>query len=98
MSVSGRSGWDFRCQMSVRLLHPEIGLTHNPTHTAKEADGTNGADRTENLIFPEQKGPETAEYQQFPGFQSVGKDEVTSSNLVSSSKNPPKSSGFGGFL
>ncbi len=64
-------------------------LTHNLTHTAKKADGTNGADRTENPICPEQKGPEIAGYQQFSGFQSVGKDEVTSSNLVSSSKNNP---------
>ncbi|MDE6589621.1 MAG: hypothetical protein K2K53_04585, partial [Oscillospiraceae bacterium] len=55
------------------------------THTAKKADVTNGADRTGNLIFPEQKGPETAEYQQFPGFQSVGKDEVSGSNPDSSS-------------
>ena len=61
-------------------------LTHNLTHTAKKADRTSGADRMEKLIFPEQKGPETAEHQQFPVFQSVGKDEVTSSNLVSSSK------------
>lgn len=64
-----------------------IALTHNLTHTAKEVDGISGADRMESIIFPEQKGPETAEYQRFPGFQSVGKDEVTSSNLVSSSKN-----------
>ena len=28
----------------------------------------------------------------------IGKDEVPSSNLGSSSKNPPKSKGFGGFL
>ena len=81
--------------MSVRLLPPEIGLTHNLTHMAKKAYGSNGADRTENLIFPEQKGPETAKYQQFPGFQSVGKDEVTSSNLVSSSKISLKLVSFG---
>jgi len=60
-------------------------LTHNLTHTAKEADGVSGADRMENRIFLEQRGPETAEHQQFPGFQSVGKDEVGSSNLPSSS-------------
>ncbi len=42
-------------------------------------------DRTENIIYLEQKGPETAEHQQFPGFQSVGKDEVGSSNPPSSS-------------
>jgi hypothetical protein len=71
--------------MFVHRLPPEAGLTHNLTHTGKEADGDSGADRTESIIFPEQKGPETAGYQRFPVFQSVGKDEVTSSNLVSSS-------------
>jgi len=60
-------------------------LTHNLTHTAKKADGTSGADRMKNYIFPEQKGPETAEYQQFPGSQSVGKDEASGSNPDSSS-------------
>ena len=96
--MSGRSGWDSRCQMSVRLLPPEIGLTHNLTHTAKKADGTNGADRTEKLIFPEQKGPETAEHQQFPGFQSVGKDEVSGSNPDSSSTKASLIFGKGWFL
>ena len=93
--MSGRFAWDSRCQMFVRRLPLEIGLTHNLTHTAKEADGNNGVDRTENFIFPEQKGPETADHQRFPGFQSVGKDEVTSSNLVSSSKISLKLVGFG---
>ena len=46
------------------------------TYTAKKADGTNGADRTENLIFPEQKDPETTERQQFPGLQSEKPVEV----------------------
>jgi len=91
---SGRFAWDSRCQIFVRLLTLEIGLTHNLTHTAKKADGTSGADRTKNLIFSEQKGPETAECQQVPGFQSVGKDEVGSSNLVSSSKISLKLVGF----
>lgn len=45
-----------------------IALTHNLTHTAKEADGISGVDRTENIVFSEQKDPETAEYQRFPGF------------------------------
>ena len=83
--------------MFVHRLLPEAGLTHNLTHTGKEADGDSGADRMENIIFPEQKGPETAGYQRFPDLLSLGKDEVTSSNLVSSSKNPLKSCGFGGF-
>ena len=82
--MSGRTGWDSRCQMSARLLLPER-LTHNLTHTAKEADGISGVDRAENTIFPEQKGPETVGYQQFPGLQSVGKDEVSGSNPDSSS-------------
>ena len=43
-------------------------LTHNLTHTGKVAGGDSGADRTENFIFPEQKGPETAEHQRFPGL------------------------------
>ena len=60
-------------------------MTHNLTHTAKEADGISGVDRTKNIIFTEQKGPETAEHQRFPGLQSVGKDEVSGSNPDSSS-------------
>jgi hypothetical protein len=60
-------------------------LTHNLTHTTKEAGGDSGADRTESITFPEQTGPETAERQRFLGFQSVGKDEVSGSNPDSSS-------------
>ena len=55
----------------------EIGLTHNLTHTGKETDGGSGVDRTESIIFSEQKGPETAEHQQFSGFLSLGKDGET---------------------
>ena len=73
----------------MALVRP---LTHNLTHTGKEADGDSGADRTESIIFLEQKGPETAEYQRFLVFQAVGKDEV------SNSKNPLKSVDFGGFF
>ena len=50
------------------------------------------------MISPEQKGPETAEHQRFPGLQSVGKDEVGSSNLPSSSKIPLESVDFGGIF
>ena len=53
------------------------GLTHNLTHTGKEADGDSGADRTERIIFLEQKCPETAQHQQFSGFLSIGKDRET---------------------
>ena len=73
-------------------------MTHNLTHTGKEAGGDSGADRTERIIFVEQKGLETAKYQWLLGFLSLGKDEVGGSNPPSSSKNPPKSKGFGGFL
>ena len=62
MSGRGLCDWDSRCRMSVRHLLPEIGLTHNLTHTGKEVDGINGADRMESIIFPEQKGSETAEH------------------------------------
>ena len=78
--------YDFVTRVAESEFYLQQAMTHNLTHTAKEADGISGVDRMENLIFLEQKGPETAEDQQFPGFQSVGKDEVTSSNLVSSSK------------
>ena len=61
-------------------------MTHNLTHTGKEAGGDSGADRTERIIFVEQKGLETAKYQWLLGFLSLGKDEVSSSNLVSSSR------------
>ena len=70
-------------------------LTHNLTHTGKVAGGDSGADRTENFIFPEQKGPETAGYQRFPVFQSVGKDEVGGSNPPSSSRKSSFSCGKG---
>ena len=45
------------------LFLPKSCLTHNLIHTAKKADGASGEDRTESLIFPEQKGPEAAEHQ-----------------------------------
>ena len=70
-------------------------MTHNLTHTAKEADGISGVDRTKNIIFTEQKGPETAEHQRFPGLQSVGKDEVGGSNPPSSSRKSSFSCGKG---
>lgn len=68
ISVDGRSAWVSFYQMFACHLHLEFGLTHNLTHTAKKADGISGEDRMENLISLEQKGPETAERQQFPGF------------------------------
>ncbi|HJB51271.1 MAG TPA: hypothetical protein H9944_09855 [Candidatus Anaeromassilibacillus stercoravium] len=64
-------------------------MTHTLTHTGKRADGNNGVKSAADLIFLEQKGPESVENQGLEGSQPVGKDEVTSSILVSSStKNP----------
>ena len=64
-------------------------LTHNLTHNRKCAGGDNGADSTVASIFPEQKGPESAEKRHSEGWESVGKDEVGSSNLPSSSMKKP---------
>ena len=63
-------------------------LTHTLTHTGKRTDGNNGAKSAADLILLEQKWLESVENQGLKGSQSVGKDEVGSSNLPSSSKNP----------
>ena len=63
-------------------------LTHTLTHTGKGLYGNNGAKSTADLILLEQKGPESVENQGLKGSQPVGKDEVGSSNLPSSSKKP----------
>ena len=64
-------------------------LTHTLTHTGKRADGNNGAKSAADLILLEQKGSESLENQGMKGSQSVGKDEVGSSNLpISSTKSP----------
>ena len=66
-------------------------MTHNLTHTAKEADGISGVDRTKNIIFTEQKGPETAEHQRFPGLhlKVVGcRTHLPKSSAVPSSLRP----------
>lgn len=88
--------------MKFRRANPvghaaNCAMPRNQTHTAKETDGIHGANRTENRVLLKQKGPETAEYQQFPGFQPVGRDEAGSSNLPSSAQNPLQSADFGGF-
>ena len=67
-------------------------MTHNLTHTGKEADRISGVDRTESIIFPEQKSPETAGYQRFPSLQSVGKDRETCPYRNSTIINGPDSS------
>ena len=60
-------------------------MTHNLTHNRKRAGGGNGAESMVEPIFSEQKCPESAEWRRFEGGESVGKDEVPSSNLGSSS-------------
>ena len=55
-------------------------MTHTLTHTGKGRYGNNGAKSAADLILLEQKWSE--------GSQSVGKNEVGSSNLPSNSKKP----------
>ena len=55
-------------------------------HTGKGLCGNNGTKSAADLILLEQKWPQTVENQGLEGSQSVGKDEVGSSNLPSSSK------------
>ena len=63
-------------------------MTHTLTHTGKRADGNNGVKSAADLIFLEQKGPESVENQGLEGSQPVGKDEVGGSNPPSSSRKP----------
>ena len=72
-------------------------MTHNLTHNRKRAGGDNGAESTIVSVFLEQKCPQSAGWRRFEGGQSVGKDEVSSSNLDSSSKKLLKSLDFGSF-
>ena len=60
-------------------------LTHKLTHNRKRAGGGNGAESTVASDFPEQKGPQSTGKRRSEGLESVGKDEVSSSNLDSSS-------------
>ena len=61
-------------------------MTHTLTHMGKGLYGTNGTKSAAGLILLEQKWPESVENQGMEGSQPVGKDEVGSSNLPSSSK------------
>lgn len=71
-------------------------LTHILTHNRKNPLGNNGAERANDLILLGQKRPERLINKWLEGSQAVGKDEVASSNLASSSKqNALKSLGFG---
>ena len=65
-------------------------LTHKSTHNRKRAGGGNGAESAIASDFPEQKGPQSTGKWYSEGGQSVGKDEVSSSNLDSSSKKTPE--------
>ena len=60
-------------------------MTHNLTHNRKRAGGGNGTESTIAPDFLEQKCPQSAGWRRFEGGVSVGKDEVSSSNLDSSS-------------
>ena len=62
-----------------------MDLTHTVTHTPKNAGGVIGRKRVKDHDSPQQKCPEIAEQRHPRGFQSLGKDEVGSSNLPSSS-------------
>ena len=72
-------------------------MTHNLTHNRKRAGEGNGAESTIASAFLEQKRPQSAEWRRSEGGVSVGKDEVSSSNLDSSSKKLLKSVDFGSF-
>ena len=67
-------------------LESKFLLTHTLTHTGKGLCGNNGTKSAADLILLEQKGSESLENQGLRGSRPVGKDEVGSSNLPSSSK------------
>ena len=70
-------------------------MTHTVTHTRKKAGGDNGRESAKDHAPPQQKCPESAEQRHSRGFQSLGKDEVPSSNLGSSSRKSSFSCGKG---
>ncbi len=78
-------------------LNNSGGLTHTVTHTGKQAGGINGVESAKDHARPEQKGPQSTGKWRSEGWQSVGKDEVPSSNLGSSSRKLLKSLDFGSF-
>ena len=61
-------------------------LTHTPTHEAKNTDGDNGEKSAKEQGVPQRKAPERAKKPGISSHTAVGKDEVPSSNLGSSSK------------
>ena len=62
-----------------------VDLTHTVTHTRKKAGGVNGRESVKDHAPPQQKRPESAKQRHSQSIQSLGKDEVPSSNLGSSS-------------
>ena len=90
--------YDFVTRVAESEFYLQQAMTHNLTHTAKGAGGDSGADRTESITFPEQKGPKTAERQRFLGFQSVGKDGETCPCRNNTVKNGEESSAKPGFF
>ena len=102
-TVYGKLLADKKCELAEKRecdlrLFWSCGVSHNLTHNRKRAGGGNGAESTAVPNFLEQKRPQSAQWRRFEGGISVGKDEVPSSNLGSSSKNPLKSSDFSGFF
>ena len=68
------------------------------THTGKRADGSNGRKSAGKDDTPDQKGYKRSGKLETSPSQSVGKDEVASSNLAISSRKHLKSLDFGRFL
>ena len=68
-------------------------MTHTVTHTAKVAYGMGGANSLKKHVGVKQKGLKTLVYQRLDVSGAVGKDEVGSSNLPSSSRKQVPQSG-----
>ena len=85
--------------MWQRANSTSSGQTHmRLTHNRKRAGGDNGAESPIASDFPKQKGPQSTEKWYSEGWKSVGKDEVSSSNLDRSYNIlAHKLSGFGAF-
>ena len=76
-------------------------LTHTPTHWCKSQYGFSGLNSSQDLILLGQKCHESTAQQAFDHPLAVGKDEVGSSNLPSSSietLEPQRFEGFNLFL
>ena len=76
----------FTAYQFLRGVSVFLDLTHTVTHTRKKADGVNGRESVKGHASLQQKRLESAEQRRSQGWQSVGKDEVPSSNLGSSSR------------